>query len=76
MSERIWFHITANDFDRAWHDIRDVLARNPYDPVALFARGYLKIKAGEQVSGKQDMVEAVRRDHDLVPRLEFYGLKF
>lgn len=76
LSERIWFHIVANDLDQARQDISDVLARNPADPSALFARGYLKIKAGDQISGKQDMVEAVQRDHDLVPRLEFYGLKF
>jgi len=76
LSERIWFHIVAKDFDRAGQEIRDVLARNPTAPSALFARGYLKIKAGDQASGKQDMVEAVQRDHDLVTMLEIYGLKF
>ncbi len=75
-AERIWLHVAAGDEAGAAREIRTVLAQNPNDPAALYARGYQLIRAGRGDAGRNDLVEAIKRDPELTNRIAYLELRF
>lgn len=74
-AERGWTHVLGMNTRHALLDFEHALTLDEDNALAMLGRGYLRRLNGAIAQGELDMVEAIRRDPNVLQRLTALGIK-